>query len=155
VPRLFFYIGNLEETVQRALAAHLSEVSLQVTTVPFSYPQDRPRVPEITADYALGCTIEVFSLLSLLYYTQGWRADFFPVLGPTWVEVELALTLYRWPSGQPLWYGRVKEGLTDPEPGGDIHIYGSMGEAMSVGLSRAVGHLLTTPSVQDLLSRSP
>jgi hypothetical protein len=155
VPHLFFYLGNLEETVQRALAAHLSEGSLQVATVPFSSLQDRPRAPEIPADYALACTIEEFSLLSLLYYTQGWRADFFPVLGPTWVEVELALTLSRWPSGQPLWQGSVREHLTDPEPGGDIHIYGSMGETLSVALSRAVGTLLTTPSVQDILSRSP
>jgi hypothetical protein len=155
VPHLFYYLGNLEETVQKALAAHLSEVNLQVATVPFSHLQDRPRALEITADYALACTIEEFSSLSLLYYAQSWRSDFVAVLGPTWVEVDLVLTLYRWPSGQHLWEGRVRERLIDPEPGGDIHIYGSMGETMSVALSRAVGNLLVTPSVQDILSRSP
>jgi len=155
VPHLFFYLGNLEETVQRALAAHLGEVGLQVATVPFSDLQDRPQVPEMTAEYALACTIEEFSLRSLLYYTQGGRADFFPVLGPTWVAVELALTLDRWPAGPHLWHGRVRARLTDPEPGGDIHLYGSMGETLSVALSRAVSTLLLTPSVQDILSRSP
>jgi hypothetical protein len=153
LPSLFFYTGNLEETVQQALAAHLSEARLQAIPVPFSDFHSRQSDDEIQADYALGCTIEEFVLLSLLYYVQGWRPEFFPVLGPTWARVNLVLTLYRWPCGEQLWEGRVSEALSDPVPGDRTHIYGSMGEVMSVALSRAVGSLLVTQAVQDILAR--
>jgi len=153
-PRLLFYMSDLAETVQKALTTHLSEVGLQqVTAVPFSHPQDRPLEEEIQADYALGCAIEDFRLLSLLYYVQSEGSGFFPVLGPTWTQVGLTLTLYRWPSGEQLWEGRVGESLTDPVPGDDMHLYGTMGEAMSVALSRAVGSFLITQAVQDILAR--
>jgi hypothetical protein len=153
-PRLFFYMSDLNETVQEALAAHLREVKMQVTAVPFSHPQDRPPAEEIQADYALGCAIEEFVLLSLFYYVQSRTSgDFSPVLGPTWARVNLTLTLYRWPSGEQLWEGRIGESLTDPVPGDDMHLYGTMGEVMSMALSRAVGSFLVTQAVQDVLSR--
>jgi hypothetical protein len=153
LPRLLFYMGDLKGTVQRALADHLREVGLGVTVVPFSHPQDRPSDGEIRADYALGCFIEEFSLLSLFYRLRWASGDFYPVLGPTWARVVLTLTLYSWPSGEQLWEGGVGENLTDPLPGDDMHIYGTMGEAMSVALSRAVGSLLIIQSVQDILAR--
>jgi hypothetical protein len=146
-------MSDLEETVQKAIAAHLSEVRLQVTGVPFSHPQDRLPEAAMQADYALGCAIEEFMLLSLFYYVQTRESGFFPVLGPTWAQVELTFTLYRWPSGEQLWEGKVGESLTDPVPGDDTHLYGTMGEALSVALSRAVGSFLITQAVQDILAR--
>jgi hypothetical protein len=153
LPRLLFYMRDLEETVQKALAAHLGEIKLQATSVSFSYPWDRPLTEELQADYALGCVIEEFVLLSLVYFVQERGYDFFPALGPTWARVNLRLTLYRWPTGEQLWDGQMSETLTDPVAGDSTHIYGTMGDAISVAFSRAVGNLLATQAVQDVLFR--
>jgi hypothetical protein len=151
LPRLLFYMSDLEETVQKALATHLSEVKLQATSVSFSYPWDRPPTEDLQADYALGCTIEEFVLLSLVYFVQDRGYDFFPALGPTWARVNLKLTLYHWSTGEQLWAGQINETLTDPVAGDNTHIYGTMGDALSVAFSRAIGSLLVTQAVQDIL----
>lgn len=154
LPRHLFYMDDLKATVQQALTKQLQEVGLQATAVPFAYPYGQLAEAAIEADYVLGCLIEEFSLLNLSYYVQPQGHQYFvPALGPAWAQVALTLTLYRWPSGERLWEGKAAGNLTDPLPGDDTHLYGSEEEVMSVALSRAVGSLLMTPAVQDILIR--
>lgn len=154
LPRQLFYMDDLKATVQHALTGHLREVGMQATAVPVAFPYSQLAEVEIEADYMLGCLIEEFSLLHLFYYVQPQGHKYFiPAQGPTWARVTLTLTLYRWPSGERVWEGKATENLTDPVPGDDAHLYGTGEQAMSVALSRAVGNLLMTPAVQDILSR--
>lgn len=159
-PQLVFYAPALSETVQHALASHIDEVGLPVHLASFASPPNdiddmldtREREQPVQADYALGCTIEVFALRSLFYRVDtGMHGNVHPMIGPSWAHVRLGLTLYRWPSGEKLWAGTVGEQFSDPEPGGDIPLYGSLGEVVSVALSRAVGSFLITQAVQDIL----
>ncbi len=151
-PRLVFYMADLKGSVQKALVEHLREANLQAVAVSFTMPSGLPAGTPIQAHFALGSSIEEFSLASLLYYVEARPSGrFYPFLGPTRAKVVLALTLYRWPSGELLWRGKVAESLADPPAGDDVHLYGSMGEVMSVALSRAVGSFLITEEVRDLL----
>jgi hypothetical protein len=152
IPRLIFYMDDLKKTVQRALADHLHEAELEAIVAAFSQPQEQPLDEEIEADYALGCSIDEFSLLTLFYRVQPRNSEhFYPVLGPSWAKVTLTLTLYRWPSGEQLWQGSIGENMTDPLPGDDTRLYGSLGQVMSVALSRAVGSFLIAQEVQNIL----
>ncbi len=158
-PQLLFYTTPLQPIVQSALAMHIQEVGLPVRTVPFTSPSRQPKIPHDTiqpeaihADYALGCQIEDFSLRSLLYRVDGgMHGNVHTVHGPSWAEVRLGLTLYRWPSGEKVWEGHIAEQLADPEPGEVMPLYGSMGEVLGMALSRAVGSFLITQAVQDIL----
>ena len=159
-PQLLFYTTPLQDIVQSALAMHIQEVGLPVRTVPFTSPSRRHQIPPdtiqpqaIQADYALGCEIEDFTVRRLLYRVDGgMHGDVHKVLGPSWAEVRLGLTLYRWPSGQKVWEGHIGEQLLDPGPGEVMPMYGSMGEVLGMALSRAVGSFLITQAVQDILS---
>ncbi len=55
-----------------------------------------------------------------------------------------------WSPGEVLWEGRVGDTLADPPPGDRTHLYGTVGEVISVALSRGVGSFLVMREVQDL-----
>ena len=163
IPKTIYTLPSLPGTVQRAIVTHFREAGLQVETVPFSLPtpqagEEKPVLSKVEgAEYALGCTIEEFSLLSLVRYQQvlpypGSRHPIsLPVRGPTRAAVSLALSLFRWPSGEVLWQGKVGDLVDDPAPGDSIHLYATAEETLTVALSRAVGSILITQSLQDAL----
>jgi len=74
-----------------------------------------------------------------------------PIRGPTRADVALALTLYRWPSGEVLWEGTVADSVDDPPLGESEFLYATPDEVMSMALSRAVGSVLVNQSLQDVL----
>ncbi len=79
-----------------------------------------------------------------------------PIRGPTQAAVSLALSLYHWPSGEMLWQGKTGDIIDDPTLGDSIHLYGTAEETLTVALSRAVGSILNTQGLQDvLLSHRP
>ena len=95
------------------------------------------------------------TLACAVFYTGlmgGMHGNVHTVHGPSWAEVRLGLTLYRWPSGEKVWEGHIAEQLADPEPGEVMPMYGSMGEVLGMALSRAVGSFLITQAVQDILN---
>jgi hypothetical protein len=165
IPKTIYTLPGLPGIVQRAIATHFREAGLQVETVPFSLPapltgEEKPVLSKVEgAEYALGCTIEEFSLLSLVRYQQVLTSRFsrhpisLPVRGPTRATVSLALSLFHWSSGELLWQGRVKDIVDDPAPGDFTPLYANEEETLTVALSRAVGSILITQSLQDVLLR--
>jgi hypothetical protein len=157
IAHAIFTHPNLSHTVQDALASHLQEANFPVQKVSFSTPGD-PGTSVESAHYALGCTIEQFSLVSLTRLhevvvdapLQPHTIDV-PIRGPTRAEVTLALTLYRWPSGEVVWEGKVADAVDDPPLQENDFLYATPGEVMSMALSRAVGSILVTQSLQDAL----
>lgn len=161
IPRGIFTLTRLTHTVQDALASHFREAGFPVQTVEVSTLSELSMAEE-TARYVLGCVIEEFSLVSLLRYNEvqiytplhAHTIDI-PIRGPTRANVSLALTLYRWPSGEVLWTGRVADSVDDPPLGESDFLYSIPGEVLSMALSRAVGSILTTQSLQDILLAPP
>ncbi len=157
LPRGIFTLTNLEPLIQDALEDHFHEAGFPVQKVNFTAPSEPSAVPE-PAHYAVGCAIEEFSLVSLLRYNEVWIFSAIqphpidvPIRGPTRANVALALTLYRWPSGEVLWEGKVADSVDDPPQGESEFLYGTPGEVMSMAFSRAVGSILITQSLQDVL----
>jgi hypothetical protein len=157
MPRGIFTLMNLQYLVQDALENHFYEAGFPVQKVNFTTPGASEAVSEPT-HYAVGCAIEEFSLVSLLRYNEVWvfsplspHTVDVPIRGPTRANVALALTLYRWPSGEILWEGKVADSVDDPPPGESEFLYSTPGEVMSMALSRAVGSILVTQSLQDVL----
>ncbi len=157
MPRGIFTLTDLERLVQDALEGHFHEAGFPVQKVNFTAPSEPDAVIE-PAHYAVGCAIEEFSLVSLLRYNEVLIFSLLqphiidvPILGPTRANVALALTLYRWPSGEVLWEGKVADSVDDPPQGESEFLYGTPGEVMSMALSRAVGSILVTQSLQDVL----
>jgi len=157
MPRGIFTLTDLERLVQDALEGHFYEAGFPVQKVNFTAPSEPDAVIE-PAHYAVGCAIEEFSLVSLLRYNEVWifsplhpHPIDVPIRGPTRANVALALTLYRWPSGEVLWEGKVADSVDDPPQGESEFLYGTPGEVMSMALSRAVGSILVTQSLQDVL----
>jgi len=157
MPRAIFTLTNLQHLVQDALEDHFHEAGFPVQKVNFTVPDESAAVSE-PAYYAVGCAIEEFSLISLLRYNEVWvfaplhpHTIDVPIRGPTRADVALALTLYRWPSGEILWEGKVADSVDDPPAGESEFLYGTPGEVMSMALSRAVGSILVTQSLQDVL----
>ncbi len=158
IPRGIFTLTDLPHIVQDALESHFQEAGFPLQKVSFAFPGE-PGADSEPAQYALGCTIEQFSLVSL-ERTQEIPVDTLPpfyhiihrpILGPTRADVVLALTLYRWPSGEILWEGKVADSVDDPPQGESEFLYSTPGEVMSMALSRAVGSILVTQSLQDVL----
>ncbi len=156
LPRGIFTLTDLDDLVQDALESHFQEAGFPVRKVGFSSPQESGAMTE-PAHYAIGCVIEEFSLVSLLRYNEveifsALRPHLIevPIRGPTRAEVALALTLYRWPAGEVLWEGKVADSVDDPPLGESDFLYNTPGEVMSMALSRAVGSLLVTQSLQDV-----
>jgi hypothetical protein len=157
MPRGIFTLTDLEHLIQDALEDHFHEAGFPVQKVSFTVPSNPGAVIE-PAHYAVGCAIEEFSLVSLLRYNEVWILSSLhphsidvPIRGPTRANVALAVTLYRWPSGEVLWEGKVADSVDDPPQGESEFLYGSPGEVMSMALSRAVGSILVTQSLQDVL----
>jgi hypothetical protein len=143
--------------VQNAIENHLREGGFPVRKANFSFPHesDANREP---AQYAVGCTIERFSLISLerhyeklIYTPLHAHTIAIPVRGPTQAEVILTITLYRWPSGEVLWTGKTAHAVDDPPLRESEFRYASPGEVMSIALSHAVGNILITESLQEVL----
>lgn len=161
MPRGIFTLPGLERLVQTALESHFHEAGFSAQKVSFTIPGE-PNATAESAHYAVGCTIEEFSLVSLLRYHEVWIYSALnphtidvPIRGPTRAKVTLSLTLYRWPSGEILWQGRVADSVDDPPLGESEFLYSSPGEVMSMALSRAVGSVLITQNLQDVLLASP
>jgi hypothetical protein len=159
--RGIFTLPDLEHIVQDALERHFHEAGFPVQKVNLAAPGE-VRATAVQAHYAVGCAIEEFSLVSLLRYNEVWihsplhpHTIDVPIRGPTRANVTLALTLYRWPSGEILWEGKVTDSVDDPPLGESEFLYASPGEVMSMALSRAVGSLLVTQNLQDVLLASP
>jgi hypothetical protein len=156
MPRGIFTLTDLQHLIQDALENHFREAGFPVQKVNFTAP-DEASVASEPAHYAVGCAIEEFSLVSLLRYNEVWvwslrpHSIDVPIRGPTRANVALAVTLYRWPSGEVLWEGKVADSVDDPPPGESDFLYGTPGEVMSMALSRAVGSILVTQSLQDVL----
>jgi hypothetical protein len=161
VPSAIFTHTNLPRTVQDALESHFREAGFPVRKASFSSLSEADTARE-NVHYALGCAIEQFSLVSLERYhevvvdtlIQSHTIDV-PIRGPTRAEVTLTLTLYRWPSGEVLWEGKVADAVDDPPLQEHEFLYASPGEVLSMALSRAVGSILITQSLQDVLLASP
>ncbi len=157
MPRGIFILTDLEQLIQDAIEDHFHEAGLPVQKVNFTVPGEPGAVVE-PAHYAVGCAIEEFSLVSLLRYNEveilsplhPHTVDV-PIRGPTRANIALTLTLYRWPSGEILWEGKVADSVDDPPPGESEFLYSTPGEVMSMALSRAVGSILVTQSLQEVL----
>ncbi len=155
IPKSVYALSDLSEVVQKAIATHFCEAGFHVETVPFSFPTPLTRKKK-HADYALGCTIKEFSLLSLIRYQQFFISPYtssVPIRGPTQAAVFLALSLYRWPSGEILWQGDIGDIVDDPVLGDSFHLYASAEEPLTMALSRTVGSILITRNLQDILLR--
>jgi len=157
VPRGIFITTGLSRLVQDAIENHLREGGFPVRKVDFSFPHESA-VNEEPAQYAVGCTIERFSLISLerhyekLVYTPLHAHPVaIPVRGPTQAEVILTITFYRWPSSEVLWKGKVAHVVDDPPLRENEFLYANPGEVMSTAFSRAVGSILITQSLQEVL----
>ena len=156
MPRGIFTLTDLQHLIQDALEDHFRKAGFPVQKVNFS-ALDVASVASEPAHYAVGCAIEEFSLVSLLRYNEVWvwslhpHSIDVPIRGPTRANVALVVTLYRWPSGEVLWEGKVADSVDDPPPGESDFLYSTPGEVMSMALSRAVGSILVTQSLQDVL----
>ena len=156
VARGIFTLPGLSIIVQDAIVTHFHEAGLPAQQVNFASPGD-PGARNEQAHYAVGCTIEEFSLVSLERHTEvvvenplNHHILYLPIRGPTRAHVALALTLYRWPSGEVLWEGTVTEAVDDPPLGEHDFLYATPGEVMSMALSRAVGSLLISQALQQV-----
>jgi hypothetical protein len=161
VPRGIFTLPNLDRLVQDALESHFHEAGFPVQKVNFAAPGEPGAIIE-PAHYAVGCAIEEFSLVSLertqeipVYTFLDYHIIHRPIRGPTRANVTLAVTLYHWPSGEVLWQGKVADSVDDPPLGESEFLYASPGEVMSMALSRAVGSILVTQNLQEVLLASP
>jgi hypothetical protein len=157
LPRGIFMAPDVRRTVQEALASHFQEAGFPVEKTSFVAPSQSVTVSGST-QYALGCTIEEFSLVSLQRYQQEVVYSVLsphlierPIPGPTRAEVVLALTLYRWPGGEVLWEGKVADTVDDPPLEESEFLYATPGEVLSMALSRAVGNILVDQNLQDVL----
>ncbi|MEW6298207.1 MAG: hypothetical protein AB1671_10760 [Thermodesulfobacteriota bacterium] len=157
IARAIFTLPGLPNLVQNAIVTHFREAGIPAQTVDFSSPH-HPAAGAVQAHYAVGCTIEEFSLVSLERHAEvvvenplNPHLIYVPIRGPTRAEVSLALTLYRWPSGEVVWEGVVSEAVDDPPLGEHDFLYASPGEVMSMALSRAVGSLLIGERLQQVL----
>jgi hypothetical protein len=161
MPRGIFTLPSLERLVQDALESHFHEAGFSVQKASSPILNELSATTE-PAHYAVGCAIEEFSLVSLLRYNEVWIYSALhphtidvPIRGPTRANVTLELTLYRWPSGEVLWQGKVADSVDDPPLGESEFLYSSPGEVMSMALSRAVGSILVTQNLQEVLLASP
>jgi hypothetical protein len=156
IARGIFTLTDLPHVVQDALVSHFHEAGFPTQKVSFASPGE-PGAASEPAHYAVGCAIEEFSLVSLLRFNEVWiytplhaHSIDVPIRGPTRAEVILTLTLYRWPSGEVLWEGKVADSVDDPPLEESEFLYSTPGEVMSMALSRAVGSILVTQSLQDV-----
>jgi hypothetical protein len=157
VARGIFTLPGLPLVVQDAIVTHFHEAGFPAQKASFASPGD-PGARNEQAHYAVGCTIEEFSLVSLERHTEvvvenplNQHILYLPIRGPTRAHVTLALTLYRWPSGEVLWEGTVTDSVDDPPLGEHDFLYATPGEVMSMALSRAVGSLLISQALQEVL----
>lgn len=153
IPKTFFTLDRLPETVQYALTLHFREVGIETEMLPFPLPEPLAAENQRVA-YALGCTIDEFSLFSLRRYQQvrvGSRRLELPVRGPTRAAVSLTLSLYQLPSGRVVWQEQVWDVVHDPSRGSVQHRYRTADDALTLALSRTVGGILSLPNFQAAL----
>ena len=153
IPRQVFTFRGLTETVQTALTTHLQNAGISAKPAPFSEPQPTPG-----ATYALSCTVEDFSLFSLRRYQQVRRRTIggsmlrdVPIRGPTRASVSLKLALHHFPSGEVVWQENLWDIIHDPPRGESQHRFAEVDELLTVALSRAVGGVLSSHSLQAVL----
>ena len=153
IPKTFFTLARLPETVQYALTLHFREAGIETEMLPFPFPEPLSAENQ-RATYALGCTIDDFSLFSLRRYQQvrvGSRRLELPVRGPTRAAVSLRLSLHQLPSGRVVWQERIWDVIHDPPRGGTQHRYRTADDALTLALSRTVGRILSIPKFQAAL----
>ncbi len=156
IPKIFFTIDRLPETVQFALTLHFREAGIETEVLPFTFPEPLEAGNQRVV-YALGCTIDEFSLFSLRRYQQvrlGSRRIELPVRGPTRAAVSLSLSLYQLPSGKVVWQERVWDVVHDPPGHGDQHHYRTADDVLTLALSRTIGGILSIPKFQAALRRA-
>jgi hypothetical protein len=158
IPRRIFTLTNLPYLVQDAIETNFADAGVFPQKVDVSSPSPSDPNHQL-AHFALGCTIEQFSLISLERtkevpicppLTDCYIVNI-PSRGPTRADVSLALTLYHLPSGQTLWKGKVAASVDDPPLEESEFIYASSGEVLSMALSRAVGSILSNQELQAIL----
>lgn len=157
-PRGIYALTGLSQLVQEALVSHFQETGLTAHKVSFSTPQGNGEGTD-SAQYAVGCEIEKFTLVSLERHHEmqidlptGSHTTYIPVRGPTRAEVSLKVTLYRWPAGDILWDNRIAAAIDDPPLKEREFLYATPGEVASMALSRAVGSILVSQDLQDALA---
>ena len=157
IPRKVFTFQGLTTTVQEALTMHFRNAGIPAKPVSFSEQQST-----LGATYALSCTVEDFSLFSLRRYQQVRRRTIggsflrdVPIRGPTRAAVSLKLALHHLPSGEIVWQESVWDIIHDPPQGESQHRFQEADALLTIALSRAVGSVLASNSLQAVLLPAP
>ena len=157
-PRGIYTMTGLPQLVQEALASHFQETGFTAHKMSFSIPQARGATTD-PAQYAVGCEIEKFTLVSLERHHEmqidlptGSHTTHIPVRGPTRADVSLKVTLYHWPSGDILWENSIAAAVDDPPLKERDFLYATPGEVASMALSRTVGSILVSQELQDAIA---
>lgn len=155
VPLGIFLLPDLPRLVQNTLAEHFTQAGFAVV----KSPSKRAEVATTAEapDYVLASEIKTFSLLALERYREvevnahvSSHTISVPVRGPARAEVSLALQLSEWPAGPVVWQGEVSDTVHDPPLEDSVFLYGTPGDIMTMAMSRAVGSILVTQSLQDV-----
>ena len=157
VPLGIFLLPDLPRLVQNTLAQHFTEAGFRVERAP-GQPAEIAAANERQPDYVLQSEIKKFSLIALERYREvevnahvSSHTITIPVRGPVQADVTLGLQLSRWPEGRVVWQGEVSNTVNDPPLDDSVFLYGTPGEMMTMAMSRAVGSILVTHSLQDVL----
>ena len=161
VPLGIFLLPDLPRLVQNTLAQHFSQAGFTVAKARSKPAKIAPSTKK-RPDYILESEIKKFSLIALERYREveinahvSSHRITVPVRGPVRADVTLGLQLSHWPAGPVLWQGEVSNTVNDPPLDDSVFLYGTPGEMMTMAMSRAVGSILVTQSLQDvLLTRS-
>ncbi len=161
IPIGIFLLPDLPHLVQNTLAQHFTEAGFMVVKAP-GKPAKIAASTEKRPDYVLESEIKKFSLIALERYREvevnahvSSHMINVRVRGPARADVTLGLQLSQWPAGPVLWQGEVSNTVNDPPLDDSVFLYGTPGEIMTMAMSRAVGSILVTQSLQDvLLTRS-
>ena len=156
VPLGIFLLSDLPQLVQNTLAQHFVEAGF--TVVKGSGKQAKTAASTAKRpDYVLESEIKKFSLIALERYREvevnahvSSHMISVPVRGPARADVTLALQLLQWPEGPVVWQGEVSNTVNDPPLDDSVFLYGAPGEIMTMAMSRAVGSILVTQSLQDV-----
>ena len=160
-PKTFFYprpAHTEREPCNYALTLHFREAGIETEMLPFPFPEPLAADNHAGPTYALGCTIDEFSLFSLRRYQQvrvGSRRLALPVRGPTRAGVSLSLSLYQLPSGRVVWQERVWGRCPRSAARGARNTaIVRLTILLTLALSRAVGRILSIPNFQAALRLS-
>ena len=157
VPLGIFLLPDLPQLVQNTLAQHFAEAGFTIVNDPGKHAKIAAST-EKRPDYVLASEIKKFSLIALERYREvevnshvSSHMITLPVRGPARADVTLALQLSQWPAGPVVWQGEVSDTVDDPPLEDSISLYAAPGEIMTMAMSRAVGSILVTQSLQEVL----